>query len=228
MKRLKLWHWVLIALLLVAGLVAGIGFIPVTEQVPYACTKTEEYPCMKTEVYTCTKVREVTCTKTETYEYTVQVPYTTVEDQPLTYSSWGAGADESWWDCDVWIWVNVRNTDSEGGYFSVKFSCRKGASWHTQTQTQYVAPGEAKEFKVEFLKDRGVEWAWRYPEVTPPTKQVTVQKYRTETRIGTREVQYTCPEPYETTCTREVEDTCTRQYQDTCYRDETRWLLWSW
>lgn len=223
MKKLKLWHWALIALVVLIAVIVGIGFIPLQPSA-YACTKTQEYPCAKTEEYTCTKVRDVPCTKTETYEYTVQVPYTAVEDQPLTYTTWGVSAQESWWDCDVWMSVNVRNTDSVGGYFSVEFSCRRGALWDTQTQTQYIPPSEAKEFRVEFPKNCGVEWGWALPEVTPPTKQVTVQLYRSETRTGTREVQGTCPESYETTCTMEIEDTCTQEYQATCY--ETRRLFW--
>jgi len=226
MRQLKPWHWGLIALLIAGGLIAGIGFIPIPHTVLYACTESEEYPCITNETYTCTKVRNVACTRSETYTYTVQVPYTAVEDQPLTYTTWGASASESSWDCDVWILINVRNTDTEGGYFTVQFSCVHGGILHTQTLTQYIDPSTSKEFKVEFLKNCGVEWSWTYPTVTPDTKQVVVQRYRQETRTGVREVPDLCPEPYQTICTREVENTCTREYQGTCFRHETKRLFW--
>jgi len=209
---LKGWKpWIFIgAAVVLAAIVAGIGFIPVTKAEPYDCTKTEQY--------TCTKVRQVPCTKTETYTYYVQVPYTDWETQDLSYYSWGFSTYESWWDYDIWMHYKVRNIDTNGGYFKVTFKCCIGGVWYSKSQSKWLGRDSYAEYEVEFARSRGQTWTYEPPEVHPPTKTVAVTKYRSEKRTGVREVAATCDEAYETTCWREV--------SATCYRNKTEWLLW--
>ena len=210
---LKLWIFIGVAVVLVA-IVAGVGFIPVT--------KVEPYDCVKTEQYTCTKVRQVPCTKTETYTYYEQVPYPANEEKDLTYHTWGFNAYESWWDYDIWLSYWLRNTDDRGGYFKITFKCSLDGVWYSKSQTKWISSGDYTEYEVEFSRNRGQTWDYEYPIVTPPTKTVTVIKYRSEKRTGVREVAGTCDEAYETTCWREVNATCYRSKTGS----KTEWLLW--
>jgi hypothetical protein len=180
----------------IAGVIAlvaiGVGFIPVTRThtVAYSCTRTEQYDCVQTR--------------------SVQREYTTTEERALAYTASGAGYNESWWDCDIWMWINVKNTDTEGGYFTVNFQCSTDVygGWYTQSQTNYLSPNGSAEFKVEFQRSCGTPWQQRDPQVVPDTKTVVVTKTRTE------------QEPYNATCTREVPDTCYREEK------EHEWLYW--
>jgi hypothetical protein len=163
--------WVLVVLSLVVILaiaVVGIGFIPVT--------RTESYPC----------------TKTETYTYYDTVPSTVTNYEDMDYNSWGFDTYESWWDNDIWEYLNVRNTDNEAGYFEVTFYCMLGSTWYSKSQTKWLDPGEVGEYSVEFGRGGGTPWDYKYPVVTPDTKQVASIVYEQVQRTGTRQVQSTC------------------------------------
>ena len=224
----KKWVWAILGAVLI-GAVAGVGFIPVTRThtVAYPCSRTEEYTCTKTEDYTCTKFREVSYLDEETYTYTEMVEYTTTEEQPLAYAT-NMWAEESWWDCDIWVHVQIKNLDTEGGYFKATFKCKIGNTWYTKTQSnKYIGANQELYLQQEFGRSCGTPWDWSC-EVTPDTKTVMVTKTRPEERVGVRNVWKTRQEPYEATCTREYETTCTREVQDTCYREEEEhdWLYW--
>lgn len=190
MKKVKPWHWVLIALGFI-GFIVGIGFIPIG-QIPH----TYDYEC-----------NPYPCTKTEPYTYTVNVPYTVTQE--LTYTTWGSSAWESWdlaLGCKVSEEIKLRNTDTVGGYFTVRFYCYYGDRWRYSDKTEYIGLWEHATFGADFDIGCDEPWSWKEPVVVPPTKSYT--EYRQEQRTGYREVEATC--------------------YDTCYSTwyETERLFW--
>ena len=86
--------------------------------------------------------------------------------------------------------VNIKNVDTETGYFSVKmYFTTLGDGTTTEHTGGYVQPSETKEFNIYYDIDSGEDVQWRY-EVTPGQKTVTkpVTKYRdiTKTRTVTK------------------------------------------
>lgn len=83
--------------------------------------------------------------------------------------------------------VNIKNVDSETGYFTVKmyFTTLKDGTTSKQTGG-YVQPSETKEFDIYYDIDAGEDVQWRY-EVIPGQKTITkpVTKYRDVIRTRT-------------------------------------------
>ena len=176
------------------------------------------YACYETRYYDCEKTQEYPCYETEIYYYEVEVPY--YAQEPLDYSTRDASASQAFLDCDVWMSVFVRNTDTQAGYFTVTFYCYYDGYYHTKTQQKWLTAGEEAEFGLEFplpgMLGSCQDWGWKNPTVSPDTKEVL--RYRTEQRQETREVLTTCTETYW--------DTCEEQVPSICYRDERRAFWW--
>lgn len=83
--------------------------------------------------------------------------------------------------------VNIKNVDSETGYFTVKmyFTTLEDGTKAEQT-SGYAQPSETKEFSAYYDIDSGEDVEWRY-EVIPGKKIVTkpVTKYRDVTKTRT-------------------------------------------
>ena len=194
--------------IVIALVVVGIGFIPVTKTVAYSCQTTKSYDCYQTEEYACQEA--YTCYHDETYVY---------NDYPqLTYTQSNSYSQQAFWTCDETVHTTIRNTDSVGGYFTVTFKVQVNSVSQTATATLWISAGATQEFTQAFSVGCGATFTSDTPTVTPPTK--TVQK------IGTHSVAGTCYRAG--TCEREVWTTngCSQQVDDTCYVQEKGWLFW--
>jgi hypothetical protein len=112
-----------------------------------------------------------------TEEYSVDLKYETVEAKSTTTLK---GV------LDVWAVgiVQVRNVDSETGEFTVIQTFKTLEDGETSLRTtQYIMPGETKEFKEEYDISAGEDVSLTY-QVIPGTKKEirTVTKYRQEER----------------------------------------------
>jgi hypothetical protein len=200
----KKWLIFLSIGIVVAAVVVGIGFIPKT--VSYSCTTTEYYDCYQTEEYSCQEA--YTCYEDE--------PYTSTSTVDLTYTQYSSSANEHFWDCDISVYTNVRNTDSVGGYFDVEFHVVIDGSTRTSTQTKWISAGNTLEFSELFPMSCGGSWSWSTPTVDPPTKAVQ--------QIGTHSVEHTCYRAG--TCQRDVlvPNGCSQDVSGTCsYQDRLFW-----
>ncbi len=150
---------------------------------------------------TC-KMVEVPYQEQEAYEE--QEPYDAIEEYqvPLKYEAKGY-KDVTDHGFDYWArsTVKVRNVDSETGEFTVQqwFKTKDGES-KKFSSSQYIIPGETKEFIQEYNIEPGYTFEPEnffdsYHDVFPPqktltrtvTKYKTVTKYRTVTNYRTEE-----------------------------------------
>ncbi|MEK6900587.1 MAG: hypothetical protein AABX05_05670 [Nanoarchaeota archaeon] len=144
-------------------------------------------------IKTCKQV-EVPYEVQEAYEE--QEPYQALEEYqvPLKYEADGY-KDATTHGFDYWArsTIKVRNVDSETGQFTVQqwFKTKDGES-QKFSSSQYIMPGETKEFVQEYDIDQGYTFEPEnffdsYHNVFPPQKTLTrtVTKYKTVTKYRT-------------------------------------------
>ena len=125
--------------------------------------------------------------------YEEQEPYQAIEEYqvPLKYEVISATKGTTLHGLDVWAKddVEVRNVDTETGTFSVAqtFKTLNRAPQTLQT-SQYIMPGEIKNFHEEFDISLGEDFNVDY-SVNPSEKTLTrtVTKYRTITKYRTEQ-----------------------------------------
>lgn len=118
---------------------------------------------------------------------TVDVPYQVTEeyDVPLKYEVADASKTTTFKGVlDVWAVgiVKIRNVDSETASFTVTQMFKTLEDEETSSKsTQYIMPGETKEFREEYDITSGEDFTVQY-QVIPGTKKETrtVTKYRQE------------------------------------------------
>jgi len=226
-KRWRLPALLAILLLAIGGIVAGVGFIDVDKIETYDCGNYEYYDCGYWEDVDCSYYTGVDCGYYEYYNcgYTLYYPCETVELVPVSYTEWDDGWNvESWLTgCDVDVWTNIRNTDSQGGIFNVQFRCYYTGQWNSLYRSGYIAPGNTQRFEVEFGKSCDVSCTLCETIITPPTKPVEVTDWCTTWIDQTcqRWVDRTCSELVQQTCTRWVDKTCTRWMDKSCWTFST-------
>lgn len=231
-KRWRLPALLVILLLAIGGIVAGVGFIDVDKIETYDCGNYEDYDCGYYEDVDCGYFEGVDCGYYENYNcgYSMNYPCEQVEQQDVSYTEWGDGWNvESWLQgCDVDVWTNIRNTDSQGGYFYVQFKCYYAGQWNSLYRYEYIAPGNTQYFAVEFGKECGVSCTSCQTIITPPTKPVTTTDMCTTWVDQTcqRWVDKTCDEWVQDTCEKWIDKTCTRWVDKTCARTVQENLLW--
>src|SRR3989344_1912452 len=118
---------------------------------------------------------------------TVSVPYEVQEEYqvPLKYEVLERTKTNTLKGFDLWTIgiVRLRNVDSETGMFTVEQTFKTLDSEKTLKSSNYVMPGEVKEFRNEFDIDLGEDVTISY-KVIPDKKTLTrtVTKYRQEER----------------------------------------------
>jgi len=132
---------------------------------------------------------------TESEPYEVQVPYQDTEYYTAYLDNVVLSATHSEdWNFEVGYFergnVTIKNTDTEAGWFNVKFMWRTLHRGSNVTVRHYIEPDEAVSFISTFDKSMGEDITFTYTCISDPvTKSRLVTKYRTETRY--RDVQKT-------------------------------------
>jgi hypothetical protein len=130
--------------------------------------------------------------------YIDQEPYQATEEyqENLKYEVVRHKPDTTLHGFDVWATgdIDVRNVDSETGTFTVEQSFRTLAGTRSYSSSQYIMPGETKNFHQEHDIDRDDKFELSYsviPGQKTLTRQVTrfrdVTKYRTVTKTRQEE-----------------------------------------
>ncbi len=138
----------------------------------------------------------------ETITYTDREPYITQETYyeneikinqvPLSYTvlNYWISSDRQcgflWLTCETWYYLNVKvkNTDREGGPFTVDYTITKSnGETVRESSTQYIVPFEEKTFRAGGYKF--VINSWQH-EVDPSTKDVTTTERVPRQRDVTR------------------------------------------
>jgi len=122
------------------------------------------------------------------YNYTVIEPF--IEYIPLDYNVSDAQYENYVLSPPSYVWVNINNTDIQGGNFAVDFHVSIKDEiipliYTISSPGNYISPGETKTVKVSLnqtIKE------FRY-DIIPPTKEITkyrnVTKQRTDTKYRT-------------------------------------------
>jgi hypothetical protein len=163
--------------------------------------------CWETESYSCQQTYEYSCYKTE-YR-TEQVAYYDTVQQPLTDETWGFQTQNGVniiLGCYAGQELSMRNTDSVGGTFTVRFYCSYGGKSLYIDDSYYIDAWGTHKFTAQFDIACDEPWTYSSPKVFAPTKAVQVLKYRTEQ----------VPYQVATTCTGTKTGTCERQIQVPC------------
>jgi len=159
-------------------------FLFVFINIPYETS----IPYNATEIYNV----EEQYTDFNYYNYTVTEPY--IEYIPLDYNVSDAQYENYVSSPPSFVWVNINNTDMQGGNFAVDFHVSIKDEvipliYSISSPGYYISPGENKTVKVS-LNQNIKEFSY---DIIPPTKEITkyrnVTKQRTETKY--RSVQRT-------------------------------------
>ncbi|VVB86083.1 Uncharacterised protein [uncultured archaeon] len=137
---------------------------------------TTSEPYTDTEYYTETQPY----TDIQFYNYTVQEPY--VENVSVNYTVVDTGNTNTGRGSD--IWVTIKNTDTENGYFDIDFYATvpgEGIPIITEMPVSgyYIPAGETRTVRAGF-NDTVLQFTYA---ISPPAKEIT--KYRNETRQTT-------------------------------------------
>ena len=149
-------------------------FLFVFINIPYETS----IPYNATEIYNV----EEQYTDFNYYNYTVKEPY--IEYIPLDYNVSDAQYENYVSSPPSFVWVNINNTDMQGGNFAVDFHVSIKDEvipliYSISSAGYYISPGETKTIKVS-LNQNIKEFSY---DIIPPTKEIT--KYRNVTRQRT-------------------------------------------
>jgi len=159
-------------------------FLFIGMNVPYETSK----PYLATEIYTV----EEPYIDFNYYNYTVNESY--VEEIPLNYTVLDARYKNDV-SSPSYLWIDIMNTDTEGGYFNVDFhiTIKVGIPIPMITKISstgnYISSGETKTVKVSY-NETITEFTY---DLIPPTKEVIKNRNVTMQKIETkyRKVQKT-------------------------------------
>ncbi len=179
---MKLRVFVILLSVVFVVLVVGAAAVPIvtvayTENEPYSVTETyyvqeaytEQEDYYEKEPFT----KEEAYTESEPYNRSVPLNCVVTDKEGYNYF-WSTG-----FDARVWI----KNSDTQGGWFSVVFYCvLQGGATTTRTVSEYIAPGDTE--LVE-LKYSGAYLSQFDYSMTPPTKTVLDYREVAKTRYVT-------------------------------------------
>ena len=155
-------------------------FLFVFINIPYETS----IPYNATEIYNV----EEPYTDFNYYNYTVIEPF--IEYVPLDYNVSDAQYENHVSSPPSYLWVNINNTDIQGGNFAVNFHVSIKDEiipliYSISSPVYYISPGETKTIKVS-LNQNIKEFSY---DIIPPMKEITkyrnVTKQRTDTKYRT-------------------------------------------
>ncbi|MDO8727204.1 MAG: hypothetical protein Q7J35_14135 [Candidatus Methanoperedens sp.] len=155
-------------------------FLFILLNIPYETS----IPYNATEIYNV----EEPYTDFNYYNYTVTEPF--IEYIPLDYNVSDAQYENYVSSPPSYLWVNINNTDMQGGNFAVDFHVSIKDEvipliYTISSPGYYISPGETRTIKVS-LNQTIKEFKY---DIIPPTKEITkyrnVTKQRTETKYRT-------------------------------------------
>ena len=167
MKKLKPWQWALITLG-IAGIVVGIGFIPITETEQLDYTSTDRTWLVWEEGAAYDEVWLSEYEAMTWADFLSYLPGDYLRDGSML--SWRPPGYE------IGREVRLENTSSEGGQFTVRFYYREWVEGDIfyHEQQRYLNPGEYAQFSM--IWDRELDdpyFSWEQIEVIAPKVKET-------------------------------------------------------
>lgn len=211
-------------LALLVGILAGIGFYPVSSSETYSCDKVESYSCFTDRDTFCgNSTVQVPCTDNESTPCNKTVAYIANGSQ-LSYSLSQHEKTIARESCAIITSVYLENTDTVGGDFTIVFKCTVDGTINVRSVRKYVDSGSNIKFSAEFPRGCEQKYHLWFLVVEPGDRYSLAHSVDSDTCYVY--LNATCPESCDFTCCGRTIGTCNRTIPGTCTSNATHRLWW--